>query len=517
MKRISVFAGALLCAAGCAHKPVVTTAPAAAPAPVVVTPAAAADKAPDVDPWAAQTDLITAPAVSPSTKVDIGQVARGVLPNGLRTLVVARHAVPMVDVTLAIEAGRTADPVGQSGLAQFTASMLRKGTAARSADQIAEAIDFVGGDLDASSDEEGTFVSCHARARDLALCLDLVADVAERPTFPEAEMAEIRDQLQSQVEGAKDSPPSLASLHARNVYFGDADSRGRPVSEASLAKIDRAALVAFHKARYAPNASILAISGDVDEKTLKGQLARAFGGWKKHAVPKRAEPVLPDGKELRVRLVDKPDATQSAIVLVGPGIAHAAPDFYAVRLMNFAFGGGGFSSRLMKVVRSDGAKTYGARAAFEARRQRGLFSMSTLTRNTETVATIKLLLGEMDKMRAGGPTDDELAAARGNLIGGYGMRLETASDVAESLLVAALDGLDPDYVERVPERLAKVTREEAAAAAAAHLSATALVVVGKAAEVKPLLEAAGYKVTDVTPYTAPVSPAERAAPEAAAR
>src|SRR6185436_8581807 len=132
----------------------------------------------------------------------------------------------------------------------------------------------------------------------------------------------------------------------------------------------RNALVEFHKSWYAPNNAIMAISGDVDAKTIKAVVTKWFGAWKKQTLPQVAERGLPKSSgKLSLRLVDKPDATQSTIVLAGPGIARTSPDLYAVKVMNWALGGGGFSSRLMKVVRSEGGKTYGARSSFETRRQ----------------------------------------------------------------------------------------------------------------------------------------------------
>lgn len=468
----------------------------------------------DKDPWAGRADLLVPPKITPTTEVSLGAVERFTLPNGLQVIVVPRREVPAVSVSLAVRAGSTSDPIDRAGVAQFTASMLRKGTQKRSSDQIANAIDFVGGSLDAGADDDGTLVYCRARSKDLGLCLDLVADVTQRPTFPEAELGEIRDQLNASVEGAKDSPQQLAAQHAANLYFGDDDQRGRPMSKRSLSLIDRAALVAFHKAWYAPNNTVMAISGDVNPKALKALVSKYFGGWKKAEIAAQPARGLPAKPGLQVRLVDKPDATQSAIVIVGPGIKHSDPDYFAVRIMNFALGGGGFSSRLMKVVRSEGGKTYGARSSFDARREPGPWVASTFTRTSETVSTIKLVLGELERMRKSGPTAEELDAAKGNMIGGYGLKLETGGDVARLLLNVELDGLDPKFPEEYPARLKAVTLADAARVANRLLTPQALVIVGKADEVRPALAKAKLDADgkiEVVKYTDPVSAAERKA------
>src|SRR5262249_48846458 len=155
-------------------------------------------------------------------------------PNGMLLITVPRHQVPSVEVTLAVKIPDTAEPVDKTGLAQYVASMLRKGTQKRTADQISDQIDFVGGSLGAQAAGGGIYVSGHARTRDLALCMELVADLAMNATFPDSEMGETRDELLASVHGVKDNPQSLATWHAANVFYGDDDPRGRPMSKRSI-------------------------------------------------------------------------------------------------------------------------------------------------------------------------------------------------------------------------------------------------------------------------------------------
>lgn len=489
------------------------------PAPAApTTPSSGAKdvkQATEPDPWAGRADLFVPPAITPTTKVNLGPLGRATLPNGILMLTVPRRQLPSVEVTLAIRLPETAEPIDKTGVAQFVAAMLRKGTQKRSADQISEAIDFVGGSLGAQAAGGALYVSCHARARDLALCLDLIGDVTINANFPDKEMGEARDELLSSINGAKDNPQALARWHAANVYYGDDDPRGRPMSKKSVEAIDRAALVEFRDRWFAPNNAILALSGDVDEKAVKPLVQKYFGAWKKHVVPPvtdpPARPLAEPKKGLPVRLVDKPDSSQSVLLALGPGIRHADPSYYAVELMNYALGGGGFASRLMKVVRSDEGKTYGVRSRFDAGRDAGPFEAATFTRNAETAATLKLVLAEIARMRDGGPTEDELKAAKSNLIGGYGLRLETGSDLAGELIGAEIDGLDPKYVEQYPARLEAVTVKDAAEAARQHLDPRALVALGKASEVGPMLKKAGYGKIEVVNYLDPISAVERRA------
>jgi len=182
--------------------------------------------------------------------------------------------------------------------------------------------------------------------------------------------------------------------------------------------------------------------------------------------------------------------------------------------MNYSLGGGGFSSRLMKAVRSEEGKTYGAGSRFDLNLSRGAFTASTFTRNEETTATIKIVLGEIAKMQASGPTDEELADAKANITGRWPLRFQSSLDIAGALLAAEMHGFDDDYVRKYAIRMGAVTAAEAKRAAADRLDAKNLVItiVGKAADVAPQLDKAGWKY-EVVSADDPIAAYERKAIE----
>lgn len=472
--------------------------------------------APEADPWAGRTDLIAAPELTPPAPVNLPKIERFTLPNGLQVLVVENHDLPVASFHLAVRAGVADETREKRGLADFAAAMLTKGTRTRSADEIAQTIDYIGGALEASADFEATHLTCESLAKDLKTCLTLLPDVAMAAAFPEAELAEVRDQLVSYVKQLRDNPDALANEHFENALWGEDHVRGWPVTVETVSAITRKDLVAWHAARFKPGNAILAVAGDVDAKQLKGQLAKAFAPWKKGAAPARKkypEPKL-DGR--RVRLVDKPDQTQSQIVLGHLGIAHGDADYFPTILMNYTLGGGAFSSRLMKVVRAQGGKTYGASSAFERWRSRGTFQAQTFTRNDETLSTLGLVVGEIQRMREGGPTAAELADAQSNVAGNYPLSFESASRVAAAVLSAELHGLGEAYVREFPVRVAAVSLTAAKKAALEHLDPENLVIVivGRAEEVAPQLKAAGLDF-EVVGYLEPISKRDRDAKRAA--
>ena len=317
-----------------AQAPAKTVPPAAQPTtlpPMGKTAAPKPASKDETDPWAGRTDLFIPPNITPTTKVNLGALTRSTTANGMQLITVPRRTDPVGGR----DAGACASPTPPSrstrpGWRSSSAAMLRKGTQKRTADQISDAVDFVGATLGAQAADGGIYVSCHARARDLALCLDILSDVAMNATFPESEMGEARDELLTTINGVKDNPEALASWHAANVFYGDDDPRGRPMSKKSVASITRPDLVAFRDKWFAPNNSDPRRLGRRRRAGAQADAAaKTFGTWKKHEVPPVIDvpprPMPLSKKGLPVRLIDKPDATQTSLVVVGPGIRHADP------------------------------------------------------------------------------------------------------------------------------------------------------------------------------------------------
>ena len=353
-----------------------STAPTAKPA------AAGAAAAAEPTFWRDRTDLIKAPPPPTPAELSLPKIDRWQLKNGLEVVVVARHDLPVASFSLAVKAGAyDEDKAKTLGVSGFTASMLRRGTRTRSADQISSAIDFVGGQLDTQGSSESSQAYCSSMSKDAPLCIDLLADIIQHPTFPEAEMAEVRDQLLAALAGRYDNPHQLASEHLDNLLFGEKNPDGWVLMPEDVQKIDRAALETFWKTYYRPNNAILAVAGDVDPARLRGQLEKAFGSWEKAAVPARAEPKLPEVKATRILLVDRPDLTQSTIMFGHPGIKHVDPAWYAVTVMNYVLGGSDFASRLMIEVRAKRGLTYGIGSSFGAPLYQGAFRVSASTKN----------------------------------------------------------------------------------------------------------------------------------------
>ena len=482
-----------------------------APGASAAAPTAPGAAAPMPDYWKNRTDLIKAPEPPVPAELKLPKVDRWQLKNGLEVLAIARHDLPVVSFSIAIKAGGYDEEKGKTlGVADFTASMLRKGTKARSADQIAGAIDFVGGALDMQSSSESSFASCSVLSKDARLCVDLLSDILLRPTFPEAEMGEVRDQVLAALAGRYDNPHELASEHLDNLLFGEKNPDGWVLMPEDVQKISHADLVTFWKTYYRPNNAILAIAGDIDPAKLRGELEKAFGGWEKADVPVRTEPKVPAVKATRILLVDRPDLTQATLMFGHPGIKHTDPDWYAVTLMNYVLGGSDFSSRLMTEVRSKRGLTYGIGSSFGASLYQGAFRVSASTKNASVWDALVASVGEMRRMKAEGPSEEEIAKAKGYYAGSYPFKLQGAGEIAGSIVAAELQGLDVSYVKDFPLRIGAVSTAMAKAAAGKWLEPDALwvVIVGRAADIEPQLAKSGLPYERID-FKAPISYAAR--------
>jgi zinc protease len=459
------------------------------------------------DPWAGKTDLITAPAAKPPAPLELPAIENYKLANGLEVFVIKSDRLPVVSMQLAIKAGRMHEPRARLGVAEFTADMLVKGTKRRDAIGLAKTIDFVGGTIAADSTFEATLLSCSVLSKSMNTCLTLVPEMLTQPTFPDSELAKVREGMLAKVRQRLDDAGALASAHVQNLLWGPEHVRGWINNEQSVAAIKRDDIVAWHKNWFVPGNAMLVVSGDVDTRTLKGRLEAAFGAWKKGPVPP-----TPQYKEIalsgsRIRLVDKPGQTQTHIRVAHYGIKHDDPRFFDSLVWNYVLGGGGFSSRLTKVVRVDSGKTYGASSSFDRNVDKGSFVAQTFTRNLEAVATTKLLLAEIARMAKDGPKEDEVVQAIANIAGGYGLRFQAAADVGAALIGAELHGFGREYLTNYAIAVGKVDVESAKRAAAEILDPRSyvIVMVGDAKDLEPQLKAAGWKYQK-TAFTDPISP-----------
>ncbi len=401
-------------------------------------------------------------ATAMAAPVNLPAVTRATLKNGLTVLIMPTHRLPLVDFRLVARAGAIHDPEGREGCAGLTAELLTQGAGARSAQQVAEDIAFVGGSLESSAGAEQLVVTCEVLKKDLATGLELFHDVIVSPAFGAGEFARKKAEALGGIASDRDDPSTVADKCALAFALGDSPL-GHPVSgwEKSVQAITRDDIVAYHRRFVTPENAMLAVVGDVDVKAILAELDKRFADWK----PSGAAPAAPMGgiapfTGRQVRIIRKPEVTQTQIRMVANGVARNHPDYFPITLANLILGGG-FTSRLVNTIRVEQGLTYGISSGFRMYRDAGTFGVSTFTRNETLRRTIDETLKVIQKLIDEGPSEEELVKAKRYLTGLFPLGLQAPDDLARHLLDVEFFGLDARYVQTYDEKMNAVTMADA--------------------------------------------------------
>jgi zinc protease len=378
------------------------------------------------------------------------------LANGLRVVVIEQHEQPLVSLHLVLKAGKSFEPADKAGLANATAALLTKGTATRSAQQIAETIDVVGGNLGANAGIEAGYADAGVTSDQLDLGFDLLSDIVLRPTFPQDELDRWRQETLSELQIQLQNAGYLADTALTRTVFGD-HPYGRPGdgTPESLNSLTRDDLAAYHKRRWVPNDAILAVVGDVKAADAFARAERAFGGWAKGEAAEipAVQASRPQGH--RIIVIDKPDAVQTEIRLGQVGIAFRDPDLYAAEVYNSVTGGSA-SARLYLEIRQKRGLSYGARSHFIEPTQPGSFLVSTFTKTETTVEALELALEVLRSLQKDPVPETELAAAKTYITGAFPLEIETADGIATKVLEAMRYGYGREFLESYNDNIAKI-------------------------------------------------------------
>ena len=418
------------------------------------------------------------PAAAPPRPFDFPRPASKVLPNGLEIFVIPRTRQPAVSITLLIpSAGSFYDPAGKSGLASLVAAVLPEGTTHRSAQEIAEAIDFVGGSINTGAESDTANVTITVVKKDFLLAMDLLSDIVLHPTFQPAEVERKRRQTLSNLEVESADPGYLVqAVSARALYglhpYGLPDD-GTADSVKSIAPSD---LSDFQKARYVPQGSFLSIAGDVTADEAFAAAEKFLGEWAGVA-PAFTAPAIPEAAPgLRFVLVDKSDAVQTQIRVARAAVPRNHPDYLPLFVANRIFGGG-FNSRLNTSIRQKKGLTYGAYSQLASRARAGSLSAGLSTRTETTLEALRLVVDLMSQMGSGDVSPEELRFAKEYLVGAFPMQSETPEQIAGRILSLPLYGLPADYYQRYRESLQAVGAPQVKSMAAQYFGAGRLSIV----------------------------------------
>jgi len=411
-----------------------------------------------------------------NSAVSMPAVQRAVLPNQLVMLTSEDHSLPFVTFQLLLNAGSWRDPEGQEGLAYLTAKALLLGTSNRRAEVIHEELDFMGASLGASATKDYAEVSLRVLKKDLEKGFALFMEVLTSPSFPEQEIRREIEKTLAAIRSAEDQPDDVAQRHFERILFAGSPY-GHPAygTKESVSKLGREEVHRFFKTYYHPNNALLTIVGDIGPVELKEKILPRLEAWPRAT--------LPDSR-FEVRFQESPQTvkidrnlTQANILIGHKGVERANPDYYALTVMNYILGGGGFSSRLVEEIRNKRGLAYSVASYFSPGKFPGSFEVSLQTKNSSAKEAISIVLTEIERIRKEGVSDQELEAAKKYLIGSFPMRLNTQAKLAHFLSQVEYYGLGLDYPEKYAFLIGSVTRDEVLRVARAYLHPEKLILV----------------------------------------
>jgi len=427
------------------------------------------------------------------------------LDNGLRLWTVQRNQLPLVSVVLLLPAGAVLDPPSMPGLAAITADMLDEGSGRRSAIEMQEELARLGTDLDTEAGPDAIVLSMTMLDRFLPDALRLLADIVCRPRLGDADVARVRELRMNRLRQIKDAPGANAEAVFSRAIFGAHAYGHLPIgTSASLERIGTGDITAFHASAYQPGSATMILVGAADPDRATRLVSDTFGSWQPAAAPAPAAPdgpaAPPDSPSPRLLLVDRPGAAQTELRIGHVAVPRRTPDFHALVLLNAVLGGH-FMSRINLNLREQRGLTYGARSAFDFRRQAGPFSVQTSVQTSATAEAIREVLAELHAIRHERPaTDEELILSKATLTKGYPRNFETTGQVARGLAQLALYELPDDTFAAFSPRVRALDRDAVTLAATRHLDPdrSVVVAVGDRAQIEDDLRRLGLGEPSVT-------------------
>jgi zinc protease len=408
------------------------------------------------------------------------------LANGLTMVLVEDRRAPLVT----IEAGIPLAPrlAGAAALANYvalseaTADLMTEGAGSLTGSELAREVESLGGRIASSANEDYAEVSAVVVSENLQRMVELFADVVLRPAFPQSEVALHKRNRFERLGVQRQEPAFLAGeVFDKVVYGSHPYAQGVPTPQAVRA-LTRSRIKGFYRSTFSPEGSVLAVVGDFDPTQMEKTIRELFGKWS-NPVSHRAfrEAQITHARARKIYLIDRPGSEQSDFRIGGLAIKRSDPDYFALQVAN-AILGAGTGSRLFLNIREQKGYTYDVSSVVSSLKQAGTFFGASETRTEVTVAAIKEMLLEFERIANQKVADQELQDAKSFLNGQFALSLSTQGGVADSMLQTRILGLESDYLDTYRARIEEVTADQIRQAARKYISTVspAIVVVGDA-------------------------------------
>jgi zinc protease len=396
-------------------------------------------------------------------------------PTGAKVYFVETRVIPILDVQIDFAAGGAFVPAAKSGLAGLTRSLLEAGAGDMDEEKISGRLVDLGARLGGGADSDRASVSLRTLSSkgEREGALDLMRTVLSAPTFPQAVLEREKSRTIAGIRESETRPDAIAGKRfAAAIYPGH--PYGVSPTVESVGAITREDLVAFHRGHYGAKGAVVSIIGDVSRAEAEAIALRLTEG-----LPAGGGALVPPPvKKPQREVVKVPHPAAQSHVHVGlPAISRSDPDYFPLLVGNYTLGGGGFVSRLMKEVREKRGYAYSVYSYFAPRKLEGPFEIGLQTKREQADAALKVVDQVLTDYIANGPTPQELAAAKKNMVDGLALRMDSNAKLLGYLSAIGFYGLPLTYLDDFPGKVKAVTAEQVKGAFARHVKAENLVTV----------------------------------------
>lgn len=423
------------------------------------------------------------PEPGPAKSVNIPAVQEKKLKNGLTVAVIEKKGVPLVTAQLLVRVGASSEPAAKAGLADLTGSLLTKGTKTRTAEQIAEEMEFLGGSINSGAGWNSSSVTMSVTSDKLDQAMAIMADVVLNPTFTKEELELLRSQTLDELKYNLTQPGFLASYVASQYSFKEHPAGGTP---ASLEAIQREDVQGFYASEFRPRNSVLILTGDITLEKASALAEQYFGKWNVKEPPGGLGTGIgfgsgsgDNGIVRRLLVVDLPNSGQASVNYFRPVPAFGRGDksYYTASVLNSLLGGG-YSSRLNQEIRIKRGLSYGAGSSFSWREARTNFGTRTQTKNESAALVAELVLAEIKRLAETTAADSELNPRKLVLTGGFGRNLETTAGLTGALADLYTFGIPTSELNRYMTSVSSVGSANLKEFASKYLYGGDLIIVG---------------------------------------
>lgn len=397
---------------------------------------------------------------------------------GLQLAIARMDRLPRVDFDLLFPLGSVADPAEFLGISRLTAELLDEGTVGRDAVQLARALDRIGTRVGISNGLESTGISMQALADRVPESIELLGEIIFQPRFDADDLSREKTRLLSELAHRERDPDWLAEDAFDRLIYGDDHPYGRSPDGTpdSLARIDTKRVVAFHRANFDLAGATLIVVGCCEPSEISDLLNRALADSMLPLTPRKERNTLqpPSPPPDRLRIINRPDSPQSVLRVGCPSVARNTPDYFALLVLNTILGGQ-FVSRLNANLREHKGYTYGARSAFNLRKQSGAFVASADVQASATVDAVREIVSEITDLSGNRPVSlAELEYAKTYLARRFPARFETVGGIGNAIAQISMFDLPRDFFASYLDRLAAVTLEDVHRTARTYLDPSTL-------------------------------------------